>query len=175
MGHFLECIPSSQGHSLAAAPHWGPGAQRAGGRVVDWSRRTPNQSELLCKKLDMEQKEKLLSPTSKLWNCQWYCSEGLTEWQRKPVWRETKQKQEHSEDRKVVPQVEYCGFSVSASKSFQKPCRISTLEFREKTLHDDGKDPLICLPLINFCYLAPCFGVPEDELETVLIWHWIIT
>lgn len=107
MGHFLECIPSSQGHSLAAAPLWGPGARGAGGRVVDWSRRTPNQSELLCKKLEMEQKEKLLSPTSKLWNYQRYCSEGLTEWQRKQVWRETKQKQKHSEDRKVVPQVEY--------------------------------------------------------------------
>lgn len=58
---------------------------------------------------------------------------------------------------------------MSASKSFQKPCRISTLAFREKTLHDDGKDPLICLPLINFCYLAACFGVPEDELETLIL------
>lgn len=122
MEYFLECLPSSQRHPIAAAPHLGPEWGWGGGErgicvyvcvcktlllsvpvpVLRPSRMVPGNmwpiKDAFQETGNGAERETLIS-TGKLQNRQWL--EGLTEWQRKPVSRQTKQKQKHSENRKV--------------------------------------------------------------------------
>ena len=89
-------------------------------------------------------------PTGKVWYSRWHCSEGLTD--NREGLCEGRQNRGRStvSAGKQDSRPSAGGVSIHASEPFQKPCRIPTLEFQEKILHDDSKDPLISFSSAQF-------------------------